>query len=532
MIITNVQIADGSGTPLFRGSVEIEGSKISKVIKSDKVLTGKNIINGERKLLTPGFIDIHGHSDVSILAAPEAEGKITQGITTELCGNCGLSLFPLNDKNRTHISNLFSKYNVNITWNNIREYAAEISKVQPAVNIGSFCGHNTLRASTASYKPEIFSPDLTDSTAEKLDKELKAGAFGLSLGLLYVPGKFADLNEIVKLASVCTENQKLLTAHLRSEGAGIIEALNEYIDIALKAGADKLHISHLKTAGEKNFKKIQSVFNIIAENSEYLNITADRYPYTTSMTQLSAYMPNPYSDMNDSELILHLQNISNKNNFINKLKYEFSEKRWNTLFLISTNSEKFHSLIQSKGFDKQNVFGKSFSDIADILQTSPEIICSDILSDDATGTSAASNSMSYENMIKILKQPFVSCCTDESARPADFSLGSSHPRGFGAFPEFFRILAPISGIPETVRKMTFLPASTAGIKNRGLIAPGYFADLTLIDPKSISQENAKPILTEPHKKPSGILKVWVNGKLSYSHTKNHINRNGSFIFAD
>jgi len=531
MIITNVEIADGTGNPVFKGCVEIENNIIKSVIKTNKKLNGKNVYNGGGNLLAPGFIDIHGHSDISILAAPEAEGKITQGITTELCGNCGLSVFPLNEKNRLHIENLFRKYNVNIDWSNINEYRNRINKIRPAINIASLCGHNTLRASVNGYKQAKLNRFQLELLEQEFSNQLQNGAFGLSLGLLYVPGKFASHNEISTLAKICSARKTLIAAHLRSEGNNIIESLNEFFRIAEKAGNSKIHISHLKIAGRNNFHKLSDILNMIDEMSSRnkIQISADRYPYTASMTQLSAYMPTPYSDMNDSELLLHLNAGSNIAKFIKKLNIEFDQERWKSLYLISTNSRKLNDMVNKQNKKSCDIFGESFFDISRRLQSEPEELCAYILSEDAPGAMAAATSMSYDNMIKIITQPFVYCCTDESARPADFSLGSSHPRGFASFPEFFRMASPILGISETIRKMTYLPAISAGILKRGLIAQGYFADLVLIDKKKMLLNKSKASFKHPHTKSSSILRVWVNGNLAYQCDKQGITRFGQFL---
>ena len=209
LLIKNALIVDGSGATPFLGDVGIARSKIEAVGKNICSETPLNSFDAEGNALTPGFIDTHGHSDVSVIAAPESTGKISQGITTEISGNCGLSVFPVTRHNREHLQELYKNYDVKITWKDADDYSMLIDKAQPSINISSLCGHNTLRAAVVGYGD--LKPSLSDLNTMKtlLGVSISNGAAGLSSGFFYIPGKFSEKKEIVLLL------KELLLQHLQ-----------------------------------------------------------------------------------------------------------------------------------------------------------------------------------------------------------------------------------------------------------------------------------------------------------------------------
>lgn len=515
LVIKNATIINGRAIPACKGDVGIKGSIITAVEKEIPRDKTKKVINAEGYILSPGFIDIHGHSDVSILAAPEATGKISQGITTEIVGNCGLSVFPVTDNNRDHLQALYKHYNIKINWNSLSDFAQKISRRLPAINLVSLCGHNTLRAAVAGYNDVTIDQKLLEQMRKLLQSSLEQGVAGFSTGLFYTPGMFAGRDEITFLLQEVGSFAKPYTTHLRNEGKNLLEAIDEAIECSLAAKCPHLHISHLKTAGKDNWHKLDDVFMRISDAQEKgLGVTADRYPYTESMTQLSAFMPSPYDQMDSISLNKYLKSPENFKKAVNKLK-ELPEKWWKNLRLFNTSSKIARGHL-----------GKTFMEAANNLRISPAELCVIILKEDAAGAIAGAGGMSEKNMLRIIKQTYVCCGTDESARPEDYSIGRGHPRGFGSFPCFINLLKSEIGLEETIRKVTSLPAEIFRLKNRGSILPGYAADLVLFDDVRL-----KPLadFTDPHKKSEGILKVWVNGVLSYDNGNITGNRAGQFL---
>jgi N-acyl-D-amino-acid deacylase len=499
-IIKNALIIDGSGIPSFTGDVAVAGGKITAIGKN-LPSTGKNTVDAKGYILSPGFIDTHGHSDVSVIASPEATGKISQGVTTEISGNCGLSVFPVTRHNREHLQELYKNYDVKISWRDADDYSILLDKVQPSINVSSLCGHNTLRAAVMGYGDLKPSSIQLNNMKTLLGISICNGAAGLSSGLIYVPGIFSGKNEIVLLLEELAKTNKPYTTHLRSEGALLLESIDEAVDAVMKSGQKKLHISHLKTAGSGNWHKIDDVFQKISQaHHNGIHLTADRYPYTESMTQLSCYMPAPYDRMDDIKFHEHVQNPAKFAEFTETLK-RMPEERWKTLRIISSTAE-----FAEKGF------GKTFADFASMSGMNPWDICAAILKEDTAGATAASAGMSEENMSRILSQDYVACGSDETARPLDYSLGRSHPRGFGSFPRYINVLRKNMSLEKIIRKVTSLPADIYNLHERGRIVVENAADLVLLNPDKLS-DTAN--FADPHRISEGILKVWVNGVLTW-----------------
>jgi N-acyl-D-amino-acid deacylase len=449
---------------------------------------------------------------MSLLAAPEAEGKLSQGVTTEICGNCGLSVFPVSEFNRRHLDEIYKHYGVRITWSDIAGYESVFKSVSPAINIASLCGHNTLRAAVCGYSKKKISTSELFEMKKILNNSLKHGAPGFSTGLLYVPGKFADENEISELLRETAKFAKVHATHLRSEGECLEEAVDEAISITSAGGCGKLHISHLKTAGKENWIKLSSVIKKIENAPQNLSVSADRYPYTESMTNLSAYLPLPFSDMDDVAIAERFSGGSWEEGLrsLEKINHDF----WKSMRLVSSGIKEY-----------QIFMGMKFDAISEKAGKSPHLICMELLRD-APSALAASGGMSEENMKKIISLPFVSCGSDESSRNRGYSLGRSHPRGFGSFPKFLNIVKETHSIQEAVRKASFLPASVFGLKGRGLLREGFSADMVLFDPDKL-KDNAN--FANPHLVSDGIEKVWVNGILSWDSGSLTGDRAGRFL---
>jgi N-acyl-D-amino-acid deacylase len=514
-LIKNALIIDGSGREAFEGQVIIKDGLIHNVIRG-----GGNddnfseVTDAEGMVLAPGFIDTHSHSELSILAVPEATGKISQGVTTEIDGNCGLSAFPITEFNREHLQELYREYGIDISWNGIADYAALVNRTGPAINMASLCGHNTARGAVAGYSKRELSQAEFQKMLELVDNSLKAGAVGFSSGLIYIPGKFSERPELVELLKLLAPSGKPYTTHLRSEGKKLLEAVDEAIDYSLSAGIPRLHISHLKTAGRDNWHKLDAVLAKIAEAGEKgLKISSDRYPFIESMTNLSIMLPEPFGDMDDVSLERCLREPENFDALISKLRLmpdaEFAEIR----------------LVKSSASGTNGLLGLPLTKIAGKLHKEPAVLCAEWLREDAAGTLAAFKGMSQDNLNKIVACDFVYCGSDESARPEDYSIGRSHPRGFASFPRFINILKDSMPMESIIRKLTALPAEVFGLRGRGLIEPGYAADLVLFEPDKLKD---RADFANPHRLSEGIAKVWVNGDLSFDDGK-VVNRSGKFL---
>ena len=504
LVIKNALIYDGSGEKPFAGTVVCVDGIIKLCTTEDLTVPSDYVFDANGLALAPGFIDAHSHSDMSILAAPEAVGKVSQGITTEIIGNCGLSVYPITKHNHEHLQELYRNYNVDISWTDLNGYREELACRNPAVDIVPLVGHNTLRASLCGYEKHRLTTTESNELQNSLAQCFEQEAAGFSSGLLYVPGKFADSKELTAFLKTVAKYDKIYTTHLRSEGKNLSEALIETFDTVLRSGLRRLHISHLKVAGAGNWHKIDELFSLLqAAKDQGIELSADRYPYTESMTQLSVILPEPYDDMDDVALEKKLQN---EDDYI-KIKEALSilpSERWTTV-----------RLVYAKGYEK--FCGQTFGAIAETIKCAPAGLCADILRSDATGALASFQGMSEANMLRIMQQNFTVCGSDESARPLDYSIGRSHPRGFGSMARFCNTLCQ-NGFPleKAIQRLTSLPAKIFRLPNKGLIKENFAADMVLFNP-----ENFKDTATfaEPHQVSSGIHKVWKKSKLIYSTSK-------------
>ena len=492
---TDLQIADGSGKPPYPGELLVRDDRIADVGASVPHPAGETVIDGAGNVLAPGWIDSHGHSDISLLAAPEATGKVAQGITTEICGNCGLSAFPLTERNRDHLQELYAQYHIRLDWTDGDSYRARLPR--HTLRLVPLCGHNTLRAAVAGYEKRKLSAADLDRMRRILAAELDAGAAGLSSGLLYTPGCFADREEIVRLLEVVADKDKIYALHLRSEGNRLLESLAETGDAAVAAGLSRLMISHFKTAGAANFAKLPAALEWFETTEKRgVRVRCDRYPWCESQTQLSVIVPETFGILDDSALKKLLLDEAQRERLAGELRK--SGRDWRTVRLIWTAAPGF-----------ADAFGRTLAEIAPERGIAPEKLAVELLAADSTGCTAAFRGMSPENLRKILAMDRCCCGTDESARPEDHRIGRSHPRGFGAMPRFFRMLKELGfSTGEAVRRMSALPAEIFQLDDRGELEPGKLADLVLFAPETF---DSRADFARPHTLADGVKGVWIGG---------------------
>ena len=502
-LLAGGMLYDGSGSAPYAADLLIRDGKVVQIEPAGKTVfpcTPRRTLNGLS--VSPGWIDVHAHSDASLLAAPEAFGKISQGITTEVSGNCGLSAFPvMTGEVREHLGTVYAAYDVRPDWNDFDSYAAALEKRHPAVNTLFLCGHNTLRANITGYARHDPAPGELAAMRELLAEQLRQGAAGMSTGLLYTPGRFAGEPELLELLRTVAAAGGVYTTHLRSEGDRLEEAVEEALRLAERSGAHLL-ISHLKTALPRNWHKLDHVLEQIeTARKRGLAVHADRYPYTYSQTSLSIVLDAPFDAMTDRAIRDALQNDPSAW-ALARQQLVRSGRDWNKVILSKTDAPGMSELS-----------GLTVREAADRRQTSPAELVMEILRADAPGSLAAFGGMSAENLDRILAREWVCCGTDETARPEDGSLGRSHPRGFGSFPRFIQQLKRLGiPMPEIIRRITSLPAGIFGLHGRGMIRPGMAADLVIFAEDELGSEAD---FRHPHCRASGIRQVIVNGTAAY-----------------
>ena len=550
-IIKNGLIVDGTGKPAFPGDVVVDGDRIVDIIKPQRAQSSQRnwgsapdpktlcdplrslwqkqnskaaTIDASGCIVSPGFIDAHAHSDAYLVLEPDAPSKISQGVTTEINGQCGGSVAPRYGEARLS-SDWATLLGSRLTWRSLAEYRIVLEAAKPAINTIQFVGHNTLRSSVVGYAGRAATPDELKEMQRLLAESLDAGGWGLTTGLIYQPGKYSTPEEVVALAKVAAERGGLYATHMRSEGDRILEAIDEVIDL-VKATGIRAEISHLKTSGKRNWHKIDAVLEKI-ENAigDGLLLGSDRYPFCAAGTDLDIVLPDWAQEGAARAEMARLADPATRAKIIAEINA--SDRDWSTVMIGGTWSES------TKPFSGQSVSEilsrtSRLSQSSRNLSSPGELVCR-ILELDGCKTGAFFFGMSEENLDKILSRPWIVPGSDASLRAPWGPLGADHPhpRAYGTMPEFYRRVRALGVSREdAIARMTSVPARRFGIAHRGVIEKGAFADLAIWKEDEFA---SKATYVEPHQFSSGVKAVVVNGAVSYADGKFSANRTGRFL---
>jgi len=496
--IRNGLVHDGIGSPPVQADITIVGDRIT-AIGDLRQASAEHVIDASGCIVCPGFIDVHTHSDAYILLEPEAPSKLYQGITTEICGNCGASCAPLFGEARMPTDWTVHAYPD--TWQSVADYRALVEAVKPAPNVALLVGHNTLRAGAMGYVDRAATPDEIRLMAYRLEQALDEGACGLSSGLVYTPGRYAETGEVIALAAAVAAHHGIYTSHIRSETSRLIEALDETLDIGRRTGV-RVQVSHLKTSGRKNWPLIEPALSRIqAALDEGVDVAADRYPYTASCTDLDILFPAWAAAGGREAVLARLRDPAQRLRLRDELMADHDEAYWQTVTIGSTAHP------ESLRFQ-----GQPLITVAETLGMHPAEAVLHLTERDDLRTAAFFHGMSEANMIRILAQPWVMLGSDASLRAPTGPLSHDwpHPRAYGTFPRFLRMAldGQTVSLPEAIRKMTSLPARTFNLIGRGELQQGAIADVLIIDPHTLRENTT---FAHPHALAEGIRHVFVNG---------------------
>lgn len=509
LILKNVRIIDGTSAPWYRGSVAVKDGRIAKIGPDNGSFCGmdvgssaKEVVDGEDLYLAPGFIDIHSHSDTALPCYPQAESRILQGVTTEIGGNCGLSVIPVSQDaaKKKQLSDYVGQLDYN--WNNVGDYLDVMQRQGISTNLGMVVGHGALRVAAMGFDSRKATAEEMQVMRGLLRQALEEGAFGMSSGLIYPPGCYADTDELAELCKELTPYGAFYATHMRNENTEIIEALNEALEIGRRSGA-AVQISHHKVTRKSVWQlHVKTTIAMIDKaRREGMDVQVDQYPYRATSTSLDSNAPNWAFEGGVEGLLARLTDPQTRAE-INRFANETHVGRWQDTYVASVASEK-----------NQWTVGKSIAEIAQIRGVDPADACFDLVVEEKCRVNEVVYGMCEEDIEYIMGQPYTMIGSDGEAASLDY-VGQPHPRWFGTFPRVIahycrqRKLFPLE---TAIFKMTGMTASRLGLSDRGLIKEGNWADLVLFDFEKLQDS---PDFERPKQACQGIRRVYVNGVLT------------------
>jgi N-acyl-D-amino-acid deacylase len=515
---------DGLGNPWYWADVGIQGEKITHIGQIEAKEAQKTI-DGKRMVLAPGFIDMHSHSEMIFLSEKQSElleGRIRQGITTEIMGNCGISVSPVRDELKPDMEKSvgwMTPESVPWNWNSMAEFLDLIEKKGVTVNVGTLTGHGAIRAYVKGFSSGLMSPEETGKMKEILSRTFEEGSFGLSSGLIYAPGMFADTDEFIELGKVAAKYNRLLTSHVRGSSETDIDAEKEVILIGEKAGC-RVHRSHYEAFGKENWNKIEITLKLDEEARQRgIDFAFDMFPYTAAMTMMIAIYPPWALDGGWPQFLRRVQDPNTRK----KIEHDIETvvPSWPTWVPGSWP----HNLVKAAGW--KNIYigyipseknkdyeGLNLIELGEKMRKSPFEAITDLMIEEKGAISqlifGVSGDRDNEEPIKaIIRHPLGGYATDA----VDIGRGKPHPAAYGMYPRLLGRYVreeKLVTLEDAIRRMTSFPANRLGIKGRGMIIEGYAADLVLFDPDLIRDRST---YENPRQFSEGIHHVIVNGQL-------------------
>lgn len=505
-------MVDGTGSPRFQADIGIDSGKIVSIAPSGSLHAGSRI-DARGLVVTPGFIDIHTHSDFALLLNRRAESAVRQGVTTSLLGACGRTCAPVKDGNKELLLKDIIAYDsrLPVTWQTLGEYLQEFEKRGVAQNVAVLTGHNAVRIAVMGYDARKPSSSELGEMKQLVRECMEAGAVGLSTGLAYPPGAFADTEEIVELCSVVARYGGFYSSHLRGADGDVLLGVKEAIRIGEKAKLP-VHMGHL-CGFFGNFDETQSLLQAIEEaRSRGLDVTCDLYPYLAGANPLAAFLPESVFTRGWRDLVKEIRDQSKRK----KLADEVRRSEVGSFWL--TRKETLEGIRLYDCRENQSFKGKSLAEIAELKQTDPVESVLELLADEGSemyGAGVIAQWMGEKDNFAVFKRPYHMVGSDGIALApyGDLASFKFHPRAYGTFP---RVLAryvrewDILTLEEAVRKMTSFPAQRLNLKDRGLIREGMWADLVVFNYARILDRST---YEEPNLYPQGVEHVIINGDI-------------------
>jgi len=508
-LIINGKIVDGTGSPWYYGSLAIKDDHIYAVGELNHIVA-KKIVDAHDSVVAPGFIDMLGQSELSILVDPRLPSKIYQGITTEITGE-GNSVAPLNSQTRPLIQGELDHYGIDPQWHNFNEYFEHLRLKGIGINIGTYVGATTVRAAIVGYENRAPTETELAQMQSLVADSMRQGAMGLSSSLQYAPAPYASTSELIALAKTAKSFGGIYATHMRSEGAGLLKALDETFSIGEEAHIP-VEIWHLKAAGRQQFGLMSTVVAKINQARDRgIDVGADTYGYTAWFNSMSAFIPPWAHEGGDEALVKRLKNPELRSKIRDELLNETAN--WDNEWLeVGDPSGILIGVTHNPAL--QELQGRTIAEIADSRHADPIDTLMDILVDDNGLTECAVFGMQEADVALGIIQPWMSFNNDSSGTSPAGLLGRDHPhpRAYGTFPRILRrYVREQHALPlETmIQKFSSLPASRLHLSNRGVLKSGMKADIVIFDPNLITDHAT---FDKPNQLSTGMEWVFVNGK--------------------
>jgi N-acyl-D-amino-acid deacylase len=508
IVLRGGTIYDGSGEAPFVGDVAINGDTIARIGDAGRARATLEL-DVEGLAVAPGFINMMCWANESLIEDGRSQSDIRQGVTLEVLGE-GDSMGPLNDAMKEQMVRLQGDIRYDIEWTTLAEYLEFLERRGVSPNVASFIGAATPREYVIGHEDRAPTSAELDQMRVLVRQAMEEGALGVASALIYPPGSFADTDELIALAEIAAEYDGMYISHMRSEGAKMLEAIDELLTIA-RAANIRAEIYHLKSSGQANWPLFdEAVAKIERARAEGLHITADIYTYPAGATGLNATMPPWVQEGGFEASLERLQDAALRERIADEMLRESDE--WENMYLGAGSPDRI-LLAEFKTDELKPLTGKTLAEVAEMRGTDPRFTAMDLIVEDRSRVSAVYFSQSEEIVRRAIRLPWVSFNSDAASMAPEgvFLKSSTHPRAYGSFARLLgRYVRDERLIPleEAIRKLAALPAENLRIERRGRLQEGFFADVAVFDPETI-QDHAT--FVEPHQYATGMVHVFVNG---------------------
>lgn len=528
ILIKNATIIDGENTLAYNGDILVEGSTIASIKKNgfndDTITPETRVIDASGLMVSPGFIDTHSHSDLKVLTEPDVIPKLMQGITTEVLGQDGISMAPLPiayiSAWRKNLAGLDGESNdINWEYETTANYLAMIENAKPSVNESYLLPHGNVRMEAMGLGDREPTDEEISNMCEITRREMNAGCLGLSSGLIYMPCAYSKTKELIEICKVVAEHDGVFVVHQRSEADTIIESMKEIIEIGRQSNV-RIHFSHFKVCGKNNWKHLDEMLSLLdSAKEEGIMVSLDQYPYVAGSTMLGVILPPWVHDGGTDQLVERLKDQTLRE----KMKKDIKEgiPGWDN-FIDFAGVEGIY-ITSVASLKNSDAVGLNLVQLGKLRKKDALEATFDLLMEEENAVGMVDFYGLEEHVIKILKREETNVCTD------GLLSGTPHPRVYGSFPRVLGKYVREESVltkEEAIYKMTGKPAKALGIKKRGLLKVGYFADITIWNPDTIIDLGT---FEHPKHYPKGIEFVIVNGEIAVDQGVYTKKRNGMVI---